>query len=77
MISCSTISDIIMFFFFSHFVNTFNLACVDTNVKDQFLTEFIAKVNTLHGANIEAIYSRIKHYLEHYTDSETQGWEKF
>jgi len=41
------------------------------------LTEFIAKVNTLHGANIEAIYSRIKHYLEHYTDSETQGWEKF
>lgn len=38
---------------------------------------FIAKVKTLHGANIEAIYSRIKDYWEHCNEIKLEDWAKF
>lgn len=41
------------------------------------LTKFINKVNTLHGANIEAIYSRIKDYWEHSQEIKLEEWAKF
>lgn len=41
------------------------------------LPAFIDKINTLHGANIEAIYSRIKDYWEHCQEIKLEEWAKF
>lgn len=41
------------------------------------LPQFIAKINTLHGANIESIYSRIKDYWEHCNELKIEDWAKF
>lgn len=41
------------------------------------ITELINKVSTLHGANIEAIYSRIKDYWEHCNEIKLDEWAKF
>lgn len=41
------------------------------------LPSFITKVKTLHGANIEAIYSRIKDYWEHCPEIKLEDWAKF
>lgn len=41
------------------------------------LPAFIAKVKTLHGANIEAIYSRIKDYWEHCSELDMNNWSNF
>lgn len=38
---------------------------------------FIEKAKTLHGANIEAIYSRIKEYWEHCNEIKLEEWAKF
>lgn len=38
---------------------------------------FIAKVDKLHGANIEAIYSRIKDYWEHCSEQHINNWANF
>lgn len=41
------------------------------------LPAFITKVKTLHGANIEAVYSRIKDYWEHSFELNIEDWAKF
>lgn len=41
------------------------------------LNTFINKVNTLHGANIEAIYNRIKDYWEHCNEIKIEEWAKY
>lgn len=41
------------------------------------LPAFIEKVKTLHGANIEAIYSRIKEYWEHSNELDVKNWANF
>lgn len=41
------------------------------------LPTFIAKVDKLHGANIEAIYSRIKDYWEHCSEHDINNWANF
>lgn len=41
------------------------------------LPKFITKVKTLHGVNIEAIYSRIKDYWEHCSEIKLEDWAKF
>lgn len=41
------------------------------------ITELINKVSNLHGANIEAIYSRIKDYWEHCNEIRLEDWAKF
>lgn len=41
------------------------------------LSAFIAKVKTLHGANIEAIYTRIKDYWEHCSELDMNNWSNF
>lgn len=41
------------------------------------LPSFITKVKTLHGANIEAVYSRIKDYWEHSFELNIEDWAKF
>ncbi len=41
------------------------------------LPSFIAKVKTLHGANIEAIYTRIKDYWEHCSELDINNWSNF
>lgn len=41
------------------------------------LPAFTAKVDKLHGANIEAIYSRIKDYWEHCSELDINNWSNF
>lgn len=41
------------------------------------MTELINKVSVLHGANIEAIYSRIKDYWEHCQEIKLEEWAKY
>lgn len=41
------------------------------------LSDLLKKVKTLKGANIEAIYSRIKDYWEHYSELDINEWAKF
>lgn len=41
------------------------------------LPEFIEKIKTLHGANIEAIYSRIKDYWEHCSEIKIEEWANY
>lgn len=41
------------------------------------LPAFIEKVESLHGANIEAIYSRIKDYWEHCNEIKLEDWAKY
>lgn len=41
------------------------------------ITELINKVSTLHGANIEAIYSRIKDYWEHCNEIKLEEWANY
>lgn len=38
---------------------------------------FIEKIKTLHGANIEAIYSRISDYWSHCSEINLDEWSKF
>lgn len=65
-------------------VGAFMAACEDADryeglaVKHGIeLSSFLAKVKTLHGANIEAIYSRIKEYWEHYDTIVLEIWAEF
>lgn len=65
-------------------VGAFMAACEDADryeglaVKHGIeLSPFLAKVKTLHGANIEAIYSRIKEYWEHYDTIVLEIWAEF
>ena len=41
------------------------------------LSAFINKINSLKGANIEAIYSRIKDYWSHSNEIDLNQWVKF
>jgi hypothetical protein len=41
------------------------------------LSAFINKINSLKGANIEAIYSRIKDYWSHSNEIDLNEWAKF
>ena len=41
------------------------------------LSAFINKINALKGANIEAIYSRIKDYWSHSNEIDLNQWVKF
>lgn len=41
------------------------------------LSAFINKINSLKGANIEAIYSRIKDYWSHSNEIDLNQWAKF
>ena len=41
------------------------------------MTDLINKVSVLHGANIEAIYSRIKDYWEHCQEIKLEEWAKY
>ena len=41
------------------------------------LSAFINKINSLKGANIEAIYSRIKDYWSHSNEIDINQWVKF
>lgn len=41
------------------------------------LSAFINKINSLKGANIEAIYSRIKDYWSHSNEIDLNQWLKF
>lgn len=44
---------------------------------DVDLPSFMEKVKTLHGSNIEAIYSRIKEFWEHSNEMDIKEWANF
>lgn len=41
------------------------------------LQDFLDKVKDLHGANIEAIFSRIKDFWEHCSELNLEDWSKY
>lgn len=41
------------------------------------LDNFLEKVRTLRGANIEAIISRVEDYWEHCSDIDSESWSQF